>query len=151
MRCRGTQESLPNTPHRFSMKQAKALFICGLIAAVVVVVAQQAPARAASSSMSTIRLNTLLAQSWIGSLDPAFADDLSSSYVDRMIYAGLVKLLPQGKVVPDLASWTVSKDRRTYTFSLRRHLRFSNGDSLGPGDVVFSLMRALSPSTNSPS
>ncbi|WP_409489464.1 ABC transporter substrate-binding protein [Amycolatopsis sp. cmx-11-12] len=58
------------------------------------------------------------------------------------VYEGLVKLDADGKIVPLLAeSWTVSEDRKTYDFKLRKDAKFSNGTPFTAEDVKFSLMR----------
>lgn len=57
------------------------------------------------------------------------------------VYEGLVKLDPEGEIVPLLAeSWEVSGDRRTYTFQLRG-ATFTNGKPFTAADVVFSINR----------
>ncbi|MEU4509703.1 ABC transporter substrate-binding protein [Nonomuraea wenchangensis] len=61
------------------------------------------------------------------------------------VYEGLVKLDQNGKIVPLLAEkWDVSDDRRTYTFTLRPGVTFSNGAPFTAEDVVFSLDRVRS-------
>jgi peptide/nickel transport system substrate-binding protein len=58
------------------------------------------------------------------------------------VYEGLVKLDQDGKIVPLLAEkWDVSGDRRTYTFTLRKNVKFSSGAPFTADDVVFSLDR----------
>jgi len=58
------------------------------------------------------------------------------------VYEGLVKLDDNGQVVPALAkSWTVSDDRKTYTFQLQEGVTFSNGDAFTADDAVFSIDR----------
>jgi ABC-type oligopeptide transport system substrate-binding subunit len=87
---------------------------------------------------------------WIHTLDPAFVTDATSIDTLNLTQANLVKLLPDGKIAPGLAHWKVGKDHKTYTFTLRSHLRFSNGDPLTAKDVVWSITRALKKSTGSP-
>ena len=56
----------------------------------------------------------------------------------RPHYNLLVKFDPQQypKVVPDLAeSWTVSADGRSYTFRIRRGVRFHDGSTLTSRDI----------------
>jgi peptide/nickel transport system substrate-binding protein len=62
------------------------------------------------------------------------------------VYEGLVKLdQTTGEIVPLLAeSWTVSEDRRTYEFTLREGVRFSNGAEFTAEDVKFSIERVKS-------
>ena len=58
------------------------------------------------------------------------------------VYDGLVKLDNDGKIVPDLATtWTVSPDRKTYTFDLTGDATFSNGAKFTAEDAVFSINR----------
>ncbi|WP_392466776.1 ABC transporter substrate-binding protein [Arsenicicoccus cauae] len=58
------------------------------------------------------------------------------------VYEGLVKVDEKGAIQPSLAtSWTISPDRRTYTFDLVQGARFSNGAPLTADDVVFSINR----------
>ena len=76
-------------------------------------------------------------------LDPAHATDLTSAVVVRQIFDGLLELDAQLRPVPALASgWTISDDRRTYTFPLRRGVRFHNGRELRAADVKYSFERA---------
>lgn len=47
-------------------------------------------------------------------------------------------------ILPELAeSWTVSDDRRTYTFRLREGVSFSNGSPLTSSDVLYTFTRLL--------
>ncbi|MGN6524223.1 MAG: ABC transporter substrate-binding protein, partial [Actinomycetes bacterium] len=58
------------------------------------------------------------------------------------VYEGLVKLDQDGKIVPDLAkSWTVSPDRKTYTFDLVDNATFTNGAKFTADDAAFSINR----------
>jgi peptide/nickel transport system substrate-binding protein len=63
--------------------------------------------------------------------------------VDReflpLLFAGLTRLGPDGQALPDLAErWDVSPDGRTYTFTLRPGLRWSDGTPLEAADVAFT-------------
>lgn len=63
----------------------------------------------------------------IGNLDPY--EGSSPSYVLDWVYEGLTAY-ESGKAVPELAeSWEVSPDRRTYTFYLRKGVKFSDGSA----------------------
>ena len=59
------------------------------------------------------------------------------------IYETLTKINPDGSVTPLLAeSWEVSPDLTTYTFKLRRNVRFHNGEPFNANAVKFSFDRA---------
>lgn len=80
-------------------------------------------------------------------LDPAAVYEVvPGKYVDAM-YAKLVKLVAEEGTIrpaPDLAeSWEISEDGLTYTFSIRKDARFSNGDPVTADDVVWSIKRYL--------
>ncbi|MEK7874174.1 MAG: ABC transporter substrate-binding protein, partial [Chloroflexota bacterium] len=50
------------------------------------------------------------------------------------------------KIMPELAEqWSVSPDALTYTFKLRKGVKFHDGTPLTPADVVFSLERMKTP------
>ena len=56
------------------------------------------------------------------------------------VYESLIKLDDSGKYVPGLAkSWTLSTDRKTYTFDLVDNATFSNGKTFTADDAVFSI------------
>lgn len=61
------------------------------------------------------------------------------------VYEGLVKVDQTGKIQPALAkSYTLSGDRKTYTFQLQPNAKFSNGDPFNAEAVKFSIDRVKS-------
>lgn len=70
----------------------------------------------------------------------------------RNLQEGLVSIGLNGKkidVKPALAEkWSISSDGKTYTFSLRKNVKWSDGTSLKAQDFVASWKRLLSPSFN---
>jgi len=81
----------------------------------------------------------------LDTLDPAQASDENSELAFTMIYSGLVRQNQDLAVVPDQATWTISADRKVYTFSLKPGLMFSDGTPITASSYVYSLSRALSP------
>jgi peptide/nickel transport system substrate-binding protein len=66
------------------------------------------------------------------------------------VYETLVKQDDSGKVVPSLAkSWTVSPDRKTYTFDLVDNAKFTNDKQFTANDAVFSINRVKTAWTTS--
>ncbi len=56
------------------------------------------------------------------------------------VYETLVKQDQGGRIVPGLAkAWTVSDDKKTYTFDLVDNAKFSNGDAFTADTAVFSI------------
>lgn len=79
-------------------------------------------------------------------LDPILAWDRDSQTVVRNVMETLVYPHPyeSDSYVPLLATgWRLSNQGRTYTFSIRRGVRYSNGNPLTAGDVAYSLQRLL--------
>lgn len=61
------------------------------------------------------------------------------------VYQGLVQLDQKGTVVAGLAtSWTTSQDRKTYTFTLTKDAKFTNGAPFTAEDAKFSIDRVKS-------
>lgn len=80
------------------------------------------------------------------SLDPAWHYDISSAQVIFNVYETLIYYERQrvDKFVPVLAeSWTISPDGKTYTFKIRKGIKFHAGGDLTPDDVAYSFHRAL--------
>lgn len=97
--------------------------------------------------------------SGIASLDPAFAKNQSVMWPVHQLYSTLVEPDSNLNMVPLLARrWEISPDRKTYTFYLRRDVRFHDdacfpdgrGRLMHAGDVVYSLERLRNPVTASP-
>jgi oligopeptide transport system substrate-binding protein len=80
-------------------------------------------------------------------LDPP-AENLGANaiFVISLVFGGLVRLDDKLAIAPDGASsWTLSKDKRTYTFHIRPGLKFADGTSVTAADFAWSLNRAFSP------
>ncbi len=83
-------------------------------------------------------------------LDPNKAQDSNSLTVLRALHRPLVYIDQDLKVVPALAeSYEVSPDAKTLTFKLR-DAKYSNGDQIVAGDLVYSWRRLVDPRTAAP-
>jgi peptide/nickel transport system substrate-binding protein len=80
-------------------------------------------------------------------LDPALETDGESFKVCDNIYETLVRFAPETtELEPCLATeWSVSDDRMTWTFQLRRNVRFHDGTEMKADAVAFSLGRQFKP------
>jgi peptide/nickel transport system substrate-binding protein len=80
-------------------------------------------------------------------LDPPQVTDLNSLRVSRRIVETLVTFAEEStQIVPGLAeSWTISKDGLTYTFKLRKGIKFHDGTPLDAKAVAFSIERQFNP------
>jgi peptide/nickel transport system substrate-binding protein len=79
-------------------------------------------------------------------LDPAVINDIYGRSVAQQIFDGLVSFDQTLAITPSLAQfWRASRDGLTWTFTLRKGVRFHHGRELTADDVVYSLARVLDP------
>src|SRR5262249_25645763 len=84
------------------------------------------------------------------SLDPILEQALSQHRVSPLFYNRVVEWGADGKLEPALAeSWTTSPDGKTWTFKLRRGVKFHNGREFVADDVKYSYERILDPKVGS--
>ena len=85
-----------------------------------------------------------------GILDPARVSDIYSLSVTQQIFDGLVKFDQTLTIMPALAEfWRASRDGLTWTFTLRKGVRFHHGREVIADDVVYSFTRILDPKIRS--
>jgi peptide/nickel transport system substrate-binding protein len=110
--------------------------MCALLALLIVA----APAAAAPEGQMTWGVHISLAPTWF---DPAETLGIITPFM--VLYAmhdALAKAMPGNPTAPSLAeSWLVSPDGRVYEFTLRKGVKFHNGDPLTSEDVRFSFER----------
>jgi len=83
-------------------------------------------------------------------LDPHNTGDMPQTYIARQYLDSLVSELPDGRVVPWLAtSWTVSPNGETYTFNIKHGVKFTDGTPLNAQAVVDNFEQELNPATES--
>jgi oligopeptide transport system substrate-binding protein len=79
-------------------------------------------------------------------LDPAIVQDGDTIDIIQQVFEGLVSWSTENKVIPNLAEkWTVSPDGKVYTFTLKKGVKFFNGDEVTADDFKFSIERACNP------
>jgi peptide/nickel transport system substrate-binding protein len=95
----------------------------------------------AQSGKSTVTLGMILEPT---SMDPTTAPAAAiGEIVHYNVLEGLTKINVDGRVTPLLAtSWTMEPDGRSYTFTLRKSVKFHDGEAFDASDVKFSFERA---------
>ena len=101
-----------------------------------------APAAHAQSRSSTVVLGMVLEPT--PGLDPTTAPAAAiGEVVHYNILEGLTKIQVDGKVTPLLAdNWSVTPDGKTYTFNLKKGVKFQDGEPFDAAAVKFSFERA---------
>jgi ABC-type transport system substrate-binding protein len=88
----------------------------------------------------------------IATLDPAIGYDWVNWSMIKSLYSRLMDYTPgTPDLIPSLAeSFTVSPNGLTYTFKLRKGVKFTNGREVVASDVKYSIERAVDPKTQGP-
>jgi peptide/nickel transport system substrate-binding protein len=82
-------------------------------------------------------------------LDPHAQNEGPTHNLMHQIYEPLVMRARTGELLPTLAlSWKVTSDPAVWEFKLRPNVKFHDGSAMTADDVVFSLTRALQPTSD---
>jgi oligopeptide transport system substrate-binding protein len=136
------------------VKKTIFIFLAILIISAVLVsgckpVKQNPQSAAAASSASGGVLNLWDSEDPT-TLDPALQNEARSAQYILQLFSGLVKLDESMTPVPDIArEWEISSDGTTYTFHLRKDVKFQDGKILTANDVKYSWERTTSPEVGS--
>lgn len=85
-------------------------------------------------------------------INPLFAtlNDVDMDLV-RLVYSGLMRYDENGRLVMDLASrYEVSEDKKTYTFELKKDVRWHDGEIFDAADVLFTFQALRDQAVSSP-
>lgn len=86
----------------------------------------------------------------VNTLDPAKTKIGEEYIINFLVYSGLTELDPTGKPKPDLAeSWTASEDQKTWTFKLRKGVKFHDGREFDSEDAKATFARIMDRATGS--
>lgn len=101
---------------------------------------------AQKSEAGIIRLGTYRA---LAPLNPLETSDTFSTPLMDILFNRLIRFDKHGRYQPDLAEkWEISSDGRTYTFELRKGVRFHDGAEMTAEDAVYSIQLAADPASS---
>ncbi len=84
-------------------------------------------------------------------LDPHLSTATATRNMMENVYETLVVVSPDLRILPGLAeSWKTSDDGLTWTFTIRREVKFHHGRVMTADDVAYSLNRIRDPKVKSP-
>lgn len=82
---------------------------------------------------------------------PLFATSSVDASVSKLLFSGLFKVAPSGKVIGDLATgYSVDPSGKIYTVTLRENVRWHDGEPFKLEDVLFTYKLIKNPETRSP-
>ena len=87
---------------------------------------------------------------WGGLFNAIMADNVYDDYVVNLIFEHLIDNNKEGEYFPELATWEISEDHLTYTFTLKDGIKFSDGTPLTTADVEFTYKTIAHPDYNGP-
>jgi peptide/nickel transport system substrate-binding protein len=82
--------------------------------------------------------------------DPAFASARADILINQQVYDWLVEVGENSELLPGLATAWDSPDGKTWTFTLRSGVNFSNGTAFTAEDVVYTFDRLRDSKVGSP-
>ena len=130
------------------MKRVKLLISAVLIMTLIMSCTVAAFADPAPKSMGTLKYGTF---SDPIVLVPFMNADSASSDVCALLYMGLVTYGPKLEIMPAVASsYTISTNGLTYTFKLKKGVKWHDGKELTAADVKYSYETIIDPAVNSP-
>jgi peptide/nickel transport system substrate-binding protein len=95
----------------------------------------------------------VLGYEWSGekqSMDPADMESGDDAYHIFAVYNRLVDVDDNYNIIPELATeWSASADNLTWTFKLRKGVKFHSGKDFTAKDVVYTFKRMLDPALGS--
>lgn len=94
-----------------------------------------------SASIAADKTITAVMHSDLRVIDPVFTTADITRYHGYMVYDTLVAIDSKFTYQPQMAEWTVSNDKLTYTFTLRDGLTWHDGAPVTAEDCVASLKR----------
>jgi peptide/nickel transport system substrate-binding protein len=131
--------------NRWRQLASAGLLACGMaLAGAGSAAAQPKPAQTPPEGEMRFALYVTLAPAW---LDPGeyLLGNITPFWMMYALHDALVKPMPGNLMANSLAeSWSISEDQRVYEFTLRRGVKFHNGDPFTAEDVAFSFKRAKS-------
>jgi peptide/nickel transport system substrate-binding protein len=84
-------------------------------------------------------------------VNPILAISSADKDMTTLVYSGLMRKMPDGTIVPDLAkSYEVSNDGLTYTFILKDNLSFHDKKPVTAEDIIFTIEKIKDPLIKSP-
>jgi peptide/nickel transport system substrate-binding protein len=133
------------------MKKRLATFVVLLLVSAILFGCNQTPAPTPTPTPTPAKTTLTIGSAYdIINLVPFLSTDSPSGDVHNLIHEGLVGYVDNYVMVPKLAeTWTTSTDGLTWTFNLRKNVKFHDGSAFTSADVKFTFEQILNPDIKS--
>lgn len=135
------------------MKKVNRKLLVGILALLVIFATACGGNTANGSNGGKVKQSfTVTSAAEISTMDPALATDTTSTLAMSQVYEGLYVLGEKDEFELGVAAKEpkISKDKKTYTFDLRKDAKWSNGDPVTADDFVYAWRKMVDPATASP-
>lgn len=129
-----------------SKKQLGIILGASLAALTLAACGNQSSSSSDNSQLAKKQSVTLLSNKEITSIDPSNVIDATTSTVIQNVYEGLYRLNTKNQPVPTSATALpkITNGGKTYTVTLRKSAKWSNGDPVTAKDYVYGWQRGVS-------
>ncbi|MDD5692948.1 MAG: peptide ABC transporter substrate-binding protein [Patescibacteria group bacterium] len=84
----------------------------------------------------------------IEKINPLFVKNYAEASANRLVFSGLTRVMPDNKIIPDLAEkWDIKDNGKTYVFTLRKNAKWHDNQALTVDDVIFTINLIQNPDT----
>lgn len=84
-------------------------------------------------------------------INPTLALTEADKDMVALVYSGLMRMSPNGDIIPDLAKdYVISKDGLVYTFTIKDEIYFHDGKPITTEDILFTIEKIKDPIIKSP-
>ncbi|MDR1598635.1 MAG: ABC transporter substrate-binding protein [Oscillospiraceae bacterium] len=88
--------------------------------------------------------------SFDGKFNPIYADKVYDQWIVRCVFEAPVIVSKQGEYVPGIADFELSNENKTYTFTLKEGIKFSDGEPLTTEDFYYTYTMIAHPEYTGP-
>ncbi|MDR2932486.1 MAG: ABC transporter substrate-binding protein [Oscillospiraceae bacterium] len=85
-----------------------------------------------------------------GKFNPILSDTVYDNYIVDMLFEALMDVDAEGQFIPVICTYTLSDDQKTYTFTLKDGIKFSDGKPMTSEDVAFTYLTVAHPDYSGP-
>ncbi len=95
-------------------------------------------------------INEIIIGEKVRFINPVIALSPIDKDLINLIYSPLLKIGNDGKIIENIATYSLSSDKKTYTITLKDNIYFHDGVKLTADDIIFTIEKIQDPLIKSP-